>query len=188
MPLVILVTAYEDYALPAFELHAVDYLLKPYSDGRFHAALALARARLEADRLERVRRGVLALAQEAELDPSPRHPSAAYLTRLTIRTDTGVSIVPVREIAWIEAAGDHARVHLADRWLTLRSTMDRLERRLDPARFVRIHRSTIVNVDWVRELRSTPAEGYLAVLRDGTTRPISGRGREQLSRVLDFQL
>src|SRR5262245_29374228 len=97
-PLIILVTAYEDYALPAFELQAVDYLLKPYSDGRFHAALSRARTRLEADRLERVRRGVLALAQEAEADGAPRLPSPGYLTRLTIRTDTGASIVPVREI------------------------------------------------------------------------------------------
>ena len=191
-PVVIFVTAYDEYALRAFDLFAADYLLKPYSDARFHTAVARARQRLDQQSLGELRGALLALADRARAtgvaEPSAGQAGAKRLERLTIRTAGGVSILRTDEIAWIEATGDYARVHAGGKSFLIRTTMGSLERRLAPESFVRIHRSTIVNVSFVRELRGSATTEYAVVLKDGTVRKISGRGREQLARALDVRL
>lgn len=192
MPVVVVVTAHDEYALRAFDVHAADYLLKPYSDARFRIALARARQRLEQDALERLRRGLLALARraggETVAGAGPARRAGGYVERLAVPTSTGLRILRMDEIAWIEAARDHACVHTAAGAWIVRLTMGGLERRLDPARFARIHRSTIVNVDFVTDLEGSPSRDYAVVLRNGVRRPVSGRGREQLARLLELRI
>ena len=184
LPVTIFVTAYEEYALQAFGLAAVDYLLKPYSDARFHEAMERAKSRIEYASLAALRRRLLAIASEsgAAAERAPRATVASG--RMAIPTANGVSIVGVAEISWIEATGDYVQIHCGGRAHLVRATMSSVARTLDPATFVRIHRSTIVNVEYVREVRRASPTEHHVVLRDGTTRPLSARGREELSQVL----
>ena len=192
LPAVVFVTAYDQYALQAFDNHAVDYLLKPYNDARFHLAFERAKARLELGALADDRRRLVALVDEIrQRDRLPTQfepPGPPYPERLPIRTAAGVIVIPVAEIGWVEAAGDYLRIHTGEQSYVTRCTMTALESRLDPARFVRVHRSTLVNLAYVRELKGTPATDYVVVLRDGAKRGISGRGREELSRALGVRL
>jgi two-component system LytT family response regulator len=190
MPVVIFVTAFDDYALPAFDHKAADYLLKPYSDARFSLALGRARERLDHRSTLDLRRDVLALAERvAGPEPGLTRPAAgSYLKCLPMGTATGLSLVRTSEIKWVEAAGDYAKVHAEGRSFLLRATMQGLERRLDPSKFIRIHRSTIINLDFVQEIRGSHGAEYAIVLKDGTSRPASERGREQLARALGIRL
>jgi two-component system LytT family response regulator len=171
-PALVFVTAYDAYALRAFEVHAVDYLLKPFDEGRFRTALARARQRLaRADtpapgdpRLEALLR---------ELRPAP-----AYAERLLVRTASRMLPVPVAAIDWIEAADNYVRLHVGAERHALRETIKGLEARLDPRRFARIHRSTIVNLDRVREVRPLPSGDCVLLLLDGTQLSLSRGYRE----------
>jgi two-component system LytT family response regulator len=191
MPVVVFVTAFEDYALPAFDHHAADYLLKPYSDSRFNLALARVRERLEQRSAGELRRSLVALAERAMAVSRGRAEGFTrpeYLKCVPVGTATGVVMVPTSEIRWVEAAGDYARLHTGTRTFLVRSTMAALEERLDPAGFVRIHRSTIISLDRLQEIRGAPSSDHVVVLKDGTSLPISDRGREHLSRALGIRL
>jgi len=153
-PAVVFVTAYDRYALKAFEVEALDYLLKPFDDARFRRTLARAK--------EQVRR------------------SAGKTDRIVVRSAGRVSFMRVAEIDWIEAADYYACLHVAGKSHLLRRKMTDLERELDPERFCRIHRSTIVNRDRVQELKLNAAGEYDVVLRDGTRLRMSRRYRDRL--------
>ena len=170
VPLVVFVTAYDRYSLQAFEVHAADYLLKPFSDRRFRSALAHAKERLRAQ-------------------PTPRgEPVApAPADRLAIRTSDGVLMLATAEIDWIEARGDYARIHRGARSDLVRESLSSLEARLGPTRFVRIHRSAIVNLARVREFK-LGGEGMVAVLMDGQRCRLSRRGRERVAGILSVPL
>ncbi|HVS38145.1 MAG TPA: LytTR family DNA-binding domain-containing protein [Gemmataceae bacterium] len=167
-PAVIFVTAYDCYALPAFEVHAVDYLLKPFDRDRFQKALAWAKTAVRRDRGE-------APAAPAE-PPRDRKP----VDRLTIKTTGRIYFVNASEIDWVEAAGNYLRLHSGPKTHMLRETMNNLEARLDPARFWRIHRSTIVNVERIRELQPLFHGDYVAILRDGKELTLSRTYRRSL--------
>ena len=167
-PAVIFVTAYDCYALPAFEVHAVDYLLKPFDRDRFRKALAWAKAALRRDRGE-------APASLTE-QPGERKP----LERVTIKTTGRIYFVNTNEIDWVEAAGNYLRLHAGAKTHMLRETMNNLEARLDPARFWRIHRSTIVNVERIRELQPLFHGDYVVILRDGKELTLSRTYRRNL--------
>jgi two-component system LytT family response regulator len=168
VPLVVFVTAYDRYSLQAFEVHAADYLLKPFSDRRFRSALTHAKERLRARSAPRGE--PLALAAPAA-------------DRLAIRTSDGVLMLATAEIDWIEARGDYARIHRGARSDLVRESLSSLEARLGPTRFVRIHRSAIVNLARVREFK--PANGgMVAVLADGQRCRLSRRGRERVAGIL----
>jgi two-component system LytT family response regulator len=166
-PAIVFVTAYDAYALRAFEEHAVDYLLKPFDEERFRTALARARQRLTGPR-------------PAPLDALLRElrPAPAYAERLLVRAGGRMVPVVVAAIDWIEAADNYARLHVGGERLALRETIRSLEARLDPRRFARIHRSTIVNLDQVREVRPLPSGDCTLLLRDGTALTLS-RGRRE---------
>ena len=153
-PIVIFTTAYDTYALQAFDEHALDYLLKPFDDARFRRTLARAK--------EQVRR------------------SAGKTDRIVVGSAGRVSFLRVAEIDWIEAADYYACLHVAGKSHLLRRKMTDLERELDPERFCRIHRSTIVNRDRVQELKLNAAGEYDVVLRDGTRLRMSRRYRDRL--------
>jgi two-component system, LytTR family, response regulator len=160
---VIFTTAHDQHALAAFDLHAVDYLLKPFSQARFDEALTRARA-------------LRGQAQPA-LD---RLVEAPTLTRLLIRDRDQVHVVPVAHISCIEAQGDYVAVHFQGRHLLKLQALSELERQLDASHFVRVHRSFIIRLDQLVSIERQGPDGHLARLRDGQVVPISRRGHERL--------
>ncbi len=159
LPSVIFLTAYERHALRAFEVHALDYLLKPVDDGRF--LLALQRARLSGDRHSKLQMAERLLGM---LQKNPRQ----YVSRFPVRIGSRIRIVLADEIEWIAAAGDYAELHGNGRSDLIRETMNSLEGKLDPAQFLRIHRSRIVRARCIRELCLIDNREYLVRLSDGS--------------------
>jgi two-component system LytT family response regulator len=162
LPAVIFVTAYDEYAIKAFDVHAIDYLLKPIEPERFRKALARA-----------TRRGLLSLLDERPID------------RLVIRTRGKVSFLKPSEIDWIEADGKHARLHTGHETHVVRHTLTRLEQRLASHGFVRVHRSAIVNVDRIKELEPWFHGEYVVILKDGTKLTSSAAHSQALHRMVD---
>jgi two-component system LytT family response regulator len=161
MPAVVFVTAYDEHALRAFDVHAVDYVLKPIDRHRFRTAIERARRRL-ADAPGQLDRRIAAALGELG------RPAHDFAKRLAIKGDGRVMLVDVDEVDRLEAAGNYVEVHSGARHHLLRETMAGLEARLDPARFVRVSRSSIVNADRVRELQPMFNGDFVVVLRDGT--------------------
>jgi two-component system LytT family response regulator len=178
LPFVIFVTAYDEYAVKAFDVHALDYVLKPFDRERFRHALDRARREIARAPDERaLDRKLLALLQ----DLSDRR---QRVDRLVVRSGGRVSFLRTEEVDWIEAAGNYVELHVGKDSHLLRETMNRLETRLDPRRFLRIHRRLIVHVDRIRQLEGVTHGEYVVVLKDGT-RLSSSRGyREGLQRLL----
>ena len=177
IPLVVFVTAYERHALRAFEVHALDYLLKPFDTDRFAATLRRARLQLAGCGRLDVARALRAMLDERH----ERRPDRADV--LSVRT--GPRIVPVRidEIDWVEAEGNYVRLHRGGTSHLLRETMAALEQTLDGRRFRRIHRSAIVNVERIAELRPWFGKDYKVILRDGTELTLS---RSYVDRLPEF--
>lgn len=179
MPHVVFVTAFDRHAIEAFEVHAVDYVLKPFDDARFAAALAHAKAVVrEGAFADRARRLLGALGE-----PDPPAP-AERLTRIAVRKADRTVFVPVETIDWIEAADYCVRLHAGDRTHVIRDAMHRLEQRLDPARFFRSHRSAIVNVDRIRELIPGPHGDSVLTLAGGAQVKLSRVRRAALEARL----
>src|SRR5262249_15102954 len=172
MPAVVFVTAYDAYALRAFEVHALDYLLKPFDRDRFQKALQ--RARAEVQRAGPDPR-LASLLEEVKA----RKPAE----RLMLQSSGKVYFVRVEDIDWVEAAGNYARLHVGGETHLLRETMNGLEARLDPQKFLRIHRSTIVNIERVKELHPWFHGDYQVVLRDGTELTLSRSYRPRLQEL-----
>ncbi|HYK82151.1 MAG TPA: LytTR family DNA-binding domain-containing protein [Gemmatimonadales bacterium] len=180
-PTVVFVTAYDQYALRAFEVHAIDYLLKPFTDARFRESLDRAKQQVRQGRLGELSRKLAGLLDTyGEMSGrSAGAPRRAYLERLAVKAQGKVSLLRVSEIEWIDAEGDYVRIHVGKAWHLLRETMKNLETQLDPERFVRIHRSTIVNLERVKELQPFFRGEYVVVLQNGTTLKLS-RGYRDL--------
>ena len=193
MPVVIFVTAYDAHALKAFEAHAFDYLLKPIDDDRFANTIDRAKQRVVEREESEVARRLAALmhdirpalnAAESGAPPravSPDVPAAPERpTRLAIRDRDRVVFIDVADIDWIGADGDYVRIHVAGKSHLVRDTMAAMEQRLDANTFVRIHRSTIVNVSRIKELRPYTSREYAVILNDGTRLRLSRRFRNRL--------
>jgi len=166
-PDVVFVTAHEKHAVRAFNIRAVDYLLKPFDSGRLHAALERARE------VGSQRAGDAARGEED-----------GYLSRFVIRSVGRILLVEAEEVDWLEAAANYVRIHHRGESHLLRETMGSLESMLDPARFARIHRSTIVNLDRVKELQHILHGDYAVLLRDGTRLVMSRSYREHFERLI----
>ncbi|MBA4138241.1 MAG: DNA-binding response regulator [Opitutus sp.] len=203
MPAVIFVTAYDQHALQAFEVNAVDYLLKPFEDDRFWAAVRRAKAeivRRQTDALSNKLSHLLtylqtngapgsgkdAVASPAPAPAAPPAPPSDAITRERILLKSGGEIyfLKAEEIDWIEAEGDYMKFHAGGRVHLLRETMGNLEERLDPKRFIRIHRSTIVNIDRVKKLSPSFAGEYAVILHDGTKLRLSRGYHERLQELM----
>lgn len=161
VPVVIFVTAYDQFALRAFEAHALDYLLKPFDDERFEAALQRARERIRQQQGGDLDRRLRALLEEVRGD-------RGYLQRLVVPTGHRSVFIRTEEIDWIEAERNYIRLHVGGRAYLLRENLSRIESALDPTTFCRIHRSTIVNIDRIQAVESLFRGEYLVVLHDGT--------------------
>ena len=173
MPVVIFVTAFDRYAIKAFEVCALDYLLKPFDRARFRKALARGRAEFE-----RRSDGDLSARLRAVLDDWKGRKQ--FLDRLVIRSGGRVFFLRAEELDWVEAAGNYVRLHCGQEEYLYRETMAKLEAALDPARFARIHRSTIVNVERVKELHPMFRGDYVVILRDGRRLTLSKAYRGRL--------
>jgi two-component system LytT family response regulator len=182
VPAVIFVTAYDQYALQAFDVHAVDYLLKPFDDARFRQALGRAKQQAHQGKLGALSQQLRALLDE--VSERAATPGGQYLKRLTIKSGGRVTIVPTKDIDWIEAEGDYVKIHAGRAWHLLRETMKHIATQFDPATFVRIHRSTIVNVERIKELQPYFRGEYVVILQDGTKLKLSRGYKEQLEAAL----
>jgi two-component system LytT family response regulator len=176
LPVIIFVTAFDEYAVKAFEVHALDYILKPFDRDRFQAALERAKRYLVTDGRDLDERLVALLE---ELQDKRKH-----LTRIVVRSGGRIFFVRAEDIDWIEAAGNYVELHVARDSHLLRETMNTLESRLDPKCFLRIHRRVIVNLERIKQFEGVSHGEYMVVLRDGT-RLSSSRGyREGLQKLL----
>jgi two-component system LytT family response regulator len=188
MPAVVFITAYDDYALKAFEVNAVDYLLKPFEDARFYSAIAKARDAVRQRQAEMLGSRLTRLLHFLEKQPSEASDAASghapFSDRILVKSSGEIFFLKAEEIDWIEAEGDYMVFHVAGKTHLLRETMARLEARLDPKRFIRIHRSTIVNVDRVKKLTPSFVGEYAVVLNDGTKLKLSRSYHERLQSVL----
>jgi two-component system, LytTR family, response regulator len=185
MPAVIFVTAHDRFAVRAFETHALDYLVKPLKIDRFDAALERMRerVRMALQMTEAVDRGTR-LAALLAAERAQREKSG--IERLVVPTPTGDLVIPAAEIDWIAADDYYARLHIGAKDYLLRESLSALEARLDARRFLRIHRSAIVQLDRVRELR-TGLEGEEVVLSNGACIPVSRRRRAALESALRYR-
>jgi two-component system, LytTR family, response regulator len=191
-PVVIFVTAYDQHALRAFEVSAIDYLLKPYDDERFWAAVRRAKSeiqRRQTDTLGAKLNNLLSYLQAST--PAPAAEGAdnpVQGDRILLKSGGEIYFLKADEIDWIEAEGDYMKFHASGRTHLLRETMGHLEQRLDPNRFIRIHRSTIVNIDRVKKLSPSFAGEYAVILHDGTKLKLSRGYHERLQKLLSNAL
>jgi two-component system LytT family response regulator len=180
MPFVIFTTAYDRYAVRAFEAHALDYLLKPFDQERLHQALTRARAELlKADReaTHRILDYLSETSRETRVDQ-----------RIVIKAGGRVVFLNVDELDWLEAAGNYVRLNVGNQSYVLREGIGQISRRLDPAQFIRIHRSTMVNVRRIKELQPVNSGEYIVVLKDGKELSCSRGYRTELQRLVDGRL
>jgi two-component system LytT family response regulator len=177
MPPVVFVTAYDEHAVRAFEVHALDYILKPFDDARFREVMDHVRRRLAAEEREGAGATLAALLRD---QPGER---SRFARRITVETDNRIRFLLVEEIDFLESEGNYVRIHHGTETHRIRSSLTGLTEQLDPARFIRIHRSTTVNVDRIKEVQPWFGGDYLAILRDGTQLRVSRRYRASLLRL-----
>jgi two-component system, LytTR family, response regulator len=173
MPPTIFVTAYDQHAIRAFETNALDYLLKPYSDERFESALKRAKARLQ-------ERTTSEFGQRMMKMLSVVPPAQRLWDRLVIKSDGSTRFIRVVEIDWIEAAGVYVNLHVADQQILYRAALHEVAERLDPKRFVRVHRSAIVNIESILQLEPISHGEFDVVLKSGARTRVSRNYRTQL--------
>jgi two-component system LytT family response regulator len=186
MPATIFVTAFDQYALRAFELAALDYLVKPFDDERFEQAFARARRLIELRDMGKLREQLLAVLQQSGAAAQAAQATGAspYLERIAVEMRGKVRVVPVEQIDYITASGPYAELHTGDRTHIIRETMQTLEERLDPRHFIRIHRSAIVRLSLVETLLRGAGGDYEVQLKGGLRLPVSRSRREELERRL----
>jgi two-component system LytT family response regulator len=191
LPVVVVLTAYDQFALKAFDAHALDYVVKPFSDDRFRKAMARAREQVQQRRLGRLAFSAAQLTSLVEAlarhsgEPSAIPDRARHLVRIAVPSVGKIAYVRVEDVRWIGAADYYAEIYTSDgRKHLVRETMQHLEDGLDPAAFVRIHRSAIVRIDQIAEIRSDGSERQLVVLRDGTRLPLGKARRAAVEDVL----
>jgi two-component system, LytTR family, response regulator len=181
MPLTVFVTAYDEHAIRAFEANALDYLLKPFSDERFEMTMARVSTRMDERSAREFGRRILSMVSAA--------PSADLrLDRLVVKSGGSTSFVRVADIDWIEAAGVYANLHIGGKELLYRAALNELAEKLDPVRFVRVHRSAIVNIESVVRLEPISHGEFEVILKDGSRSRISRTYRTQLEKRLGQSL
>jgi two-component system LytT family response regulator len=181
-PHVVFVTAYDKFALRAFEVHALDYLLKPVNEERFDAALARVRWAMSHAASEAMVQRVRQLPADPPAVPSP--PTGFAVDRLPIKVNGRIIVLRVADIDWIEADRDYVSVHVGGKTWLMRETIAAVELRLALSGFVRIHRSTLVNAERVKELRPQDKGEYTVVLNDGTELKLTRHYRTSVERLI----
>jgi len=177
IPTIIFVTAYDQYAVRAFEVYALDYLLKPFDQERFDKAMCRAKEHIAGRRSEVLGQRILNAIEEIKTRP-------VHLERLVIKMNGHVFFIKAEEIDWLEAEGNYVRLHAGKESYLLRDTITALESQLDPRKFIRVHRSAIVNVDRITELQPWFHGEYRIILREGVELTLSRTYREKLHELL----
>jgi len=181
IPCVIFITAYDQYAVKAFEVYALDYLLKPFDRERFSKAIERAKQHILKERSENLNDRVLAVLNEIRNKPE-------YLERLVIRTNGHIFFIKTEEIDWLEAEGNYVRLHSGKESYLLRDAISSLENQLDPKKFLRIHRSAIVNINRIQELQPWFHGEYRVILQDGVQLTLSRSYRDKLNELVGKSL
>jgi two-component system LytT family response regulator len=174
-PAVVFVTAYDQHALQAFEVHAVDYLLKPFSEARLGKALDRVR--------ERTNRTVDPNTFQLLLAELRRTIEPSFLSHIPVTQNGRIRLLPVNEIERIEALGNYARLQTRKSSFEIRETLQGLEQKLDPAKFIRIHRSTIINIDFVQEVQPWFRNGHLVIMKDGSELRLSRYQHDAIEKL-----
>lgn len=177
LPAAVFVTAYDQYALRAFEVHALDYLLKPYDDDRFFEALEKAKKQLRMVEVSALSERLLGLLESYE-------PPKKRINRLAIKSSGRVVFLDVEDIDWIEAADYYVQLHVGEKTYLHRQSMTSLEKQLDPESFLRIHRSAIVHRDRIRELRHQGRRELVVVLDGGVELKVARSQRDKVQSIL----
>jgi len=177
MPHLVFVTAYDQYAVRAFEVHALDYILKPFDRERFEAAWQRAKAQVLRERNGGVEQRILSLLEDLKA-------GTKYLERLVIKSSGRIYFLETNDIDWIQAEGNYVSVHVGKKSHLLRETISSLESQLDPRKFLRIHRSAIVRIDRIKELQPWFHGEYHIILLDGTELTLSRNYRDRLQEAL----
>ena len=190
MPAVVFITAYDEFAVAAFEVNAVDYLLKPFDDERFAVTMERAKKARRHAHVGELSRRLAELLDGSSAPASSGHsaPAHRYVDRLIVKTGGRTFFLRVAEIDWIEAADYYVKIHAGKTSHLLRESMNTLETRLDPAQFFRVHRSAIVNLDCIRELQPYFRGNYVLILHDGTKLKLSRARRDKLEEALHQRL
>lgn len=178
MPLTVFVTAFDQHAIRAFEANALDYLLKPFSDERFEATMARAKARLDERSMKEFGQRVMKMVSAAPSAPERR------LDRLVVKAGGTTRFVRTVDIDWIEAAGVYVTLHVGGKELLYRAALNDLAEKLDPRRFVRVHRSALINIESVLQLEPISHGEFEAVLKNGSRTRVSRTYRVQLEKRL----
>ncbi len=178
IPLVVFTTAYDQYAIRAFETHAVDYLLKPFDHERLHKAIERTRSELLKTNDREMTQRILDLLASSRVE-------SRVAKRLVIKAAGRVVFLDVEEIDWVEAAANYVKLHVGRESHLLRESIGRISERLDPDRFVRVHRSTIVNVRRIKELQPCNSGEYIVVLKDGKELSCSRGYRTELHHLIE---
>ena len=192
MPATIFVTAYDQYALDAFDSAAVDYLVKPFKDDRFEEAVRRARRRVEADSREQLHEQLMALLQSGPSavvsapppSDAPVRREEKYLERIAVQMRGKMRVVPVSQIEYVTASGQYVELHVGTHRFIIRESMQHLEERLDPEQFIRVHRSAIVRLSLVDTLLRSEGSDYQIQLKGGVRLPVGRSRREALERRL----
>lgn len=177
IPTIIFVTAYDQYAVRAFEVYALDYLLKPFDHERFDKALERAKSQISSHRSDMINERILSALEEIKTRP-------VHLERLVIKMNGHVFFIKADEIDWLEAEGNYVRLHAGKESYLLRDTITALESQLDPKKFIRVHRSAIVNIDRITELQPWFHGEYRIILGEGVQLTLSRTYREKLHDLL----
>ena len=181
MPVVIFVTAYDQYAVRAFEVHALDYLLKPFDQARFQKALERAKAQILSGQKGEIGQRIMSALEQIKTKPE-------YLERLVVKTNGRVFFVKTSEIDWLEAEGNYVRLHSGKESYLLRETITSLESQLDPKVFMRVHRSAIVNINQIQELQPWFHGEYRVMLSGGIQLTLTRSYKDRLHDLLGRQL
>ena len=178
LPSIIFVTAYDQYALQAFDVHALDYLLKPFNRERLHRAVSHAREQIEHKNLSNIDERLASLIADIRGEKK-------YLERLVVKSVGRVFFLKTDEIDWIEAAGNYVKLHTGKESHMIRETMNGIEAKLNPDKFLRIHRSTVVHIDRIKELHPMFSGDYAVILRNGTELALSRNYRERFLELFE---
>ena len=183
LPEIVFVTAYDEHAIRAFEINALDYLLKPIDPERFVKTLNRVREQMKETQTKGIDRKLSTLLQSLESVKSNGE-QPTYLERITIKKAEHITFVDVDEIDWISSEGNYVKLHAKNKTHLFRETMDGIERKLDPQKFLRLRRSTIVQIEQIKELHPLFNGEYVVILKDGTKLSSSRRYRQNLNLLL----
>ncbi len=196
MPLIVFVTAYDSYAIKAFDIHALDYILKPIDDMRLETALAKVRATLSAQENETHTNKLVSLVADLtgddceeilrKLAAGEPVETSPYSDVMSIKDGSEVTRVPVADIQWVDAAGDYMCVHAKDGMHIMRKTMKELEQSLNPKTFIRVHRSALVNINFVKKLVSHVSGEYHLILHNDTELKVSRSHRDRVKSAMNL--